>query len=168
MERSKERFSRETRRSLRLGIFLGVIIACVATQNAGSQNVQRRGYVMTEAMHREIDNRQFDSSRVESIVAGISDALTSKDMGPILDAASDEIRITDQSSNRIVKKQDLLALKSRLFNDPEMMKAVSDESRFILRSESIGINGGEFWISEDCLDTKCDQKKTQIVTINLP
>ena len=148
---------------------LAMVAAIAAPDLACAQNVQRQqSYVMSDEMRHDLDERQFDSARVERIVNGISEAASAEDLGPILDASAANIRITDASMNKVVDKKDLAAFKSRLFADGHLAAAVADESRFILRSESIGVAGGEFWLSEDCLDAECVKKKTQIVTINLP
>ena len=147
------------------------VLAVAGALMAGSvfgQNVQRQSYTMSGAMHEELDKRQFDSARIEQIVGGLSDAFLSSDVGPIIEASSAEVRITEKGLNKVMEKKDIALFKSRLLGDPTLAAAMADESRFILRSEGIGINGGEFWISEDCVDPQCTQKKTQIITINLP
>jgi hypothetical protein len=148
--------------------WISAVAALAFFTAAAAQNVQRQSYVMSEAMHQELDKRSFDSKRVEAVVNGISDALASKNIQPILDQSSAEIRITGKGTNRLVGKTEAAALAKTLFDDAALAGSVTDESQFILRSEAVGLGGGVFWISEDCLDVKCDQKKTHIVTINLP
>lgn len=148
-----------------------MLVICWAlgmTQVASAQNVERQKYVMSASMHHELDARDFNSGRIEEIVSGISQALTAKDLGPILNASSPEVRITENGMNKVVKKEQLASFQDRLFKDPALRSAVSDESQFILKSDSIGLARGTFWINEQCLNDACDQKKTLIVTINLP
>ena len=142
----------------------GILLA----QGAAAQNVQRQAYVMSPAMHHDLDEHQFDSAKVEQIVNGISNALTSDSLGGILEASSADLRITEKGSNKVVKKADLARYKDALLHNAALRDNLADESQFILRGDSVGLGGGAFWISEECLDEKCDQKKTRIVTINLP
>ena len=154
-----------------VGLVFGLasaVFPLTALREAAAQNVQRQSYVMSETMHHDLDDRQFDSARVEEIVNGISNAMTSESLGGIIDAASPEIRITDKGSNKVVKKADLAKYKDALLHNGALRATLADESQFILRADSVGLGGGTFWISEECLDEKCAQKKTRIVTINLP
>ena len=155
------------RRRMR-GSLLVIGLALGLTQAASAQNVERQRYVMSANMHHELDGRDFDSARVEQIVNGISQALDAKSLAPILEASSPEIRITENGMNKVVKKEQLASFKDRLFKDPALRGAIADESQFILKSDSIGLARGAFWIDEQCLNDACDQKKTSIVTINLP
>ncbi len=145
-----------------IGLALGM------TQIASAQNVERQNYVMSASMHQELDRREFNSGRIEQIVNGISQALNGKSLAPILDASSPQVRITQNGVNKVVKKEQLARYKDLLFKNPALRSAIADESQFILKSDSIGLARGTFWINEQCLNVACDQKKTSIITINLP
>ena len=155
------------RRLILTSVAFAVAYAPTAGDGFG-QNVQRQSYTMSSAMHQELDQRQFDSGRIEQIVVGLNDAFQSGDLGPIIDASSAEVRITDKGLNKVMEKKDIALFKSRILGDPSSASGIVDENRFILRSEAIGINGGEFWVSEECVDAECTKKKTHIITINLP
>ncbi len=149
-------------------LVLLVMAASMVGAGALAQTVERQTYVMSAKMHHDLDARQFDSHRIEQIVGGVAQALNTKSLGPILDMSAPEIRITDGNVNKVVKKQQLAAFKARLFADATLKSDVTDESQFTLKSDEVGLARGTIWIKEECLDDSCSQKKTSIITINIP
>ncbi|KMO40875.1 hypothetical protein VQ02_06760 [Methylobacterium variabile] len=152
-----------------IAAILAVLPAVPLTaSSASAQNAERRTYVLSGELRRDLDAHQFDAAQYEGAVTGIAEGLASGDLARVLDRATPTIRVTDGDRNTIVAKDRLGALGDKLLKSAGLRDDVMDDSQTIVRGDEIGLARGIFWISQACLDQACTQKKISLVTINLP
>ncbi|MFB0493658.1 hypothetical protein ABIE45_006314 [Methylobacterium sp. OAE515] len=136
--------------------------------SAKAQDVERRNYVLSSDLRRDLDAHQFDVGQYEGTVNGIAEGLASGNLAQVLDRALPTIRVTDEGKNTLIAKGKLGALGQKLLNVPGLHDDVMDDQQTIVRGDEIGLARGTFWISQACVDQACTQKKISLVTINLP
>jgi hypothetical protein len=153
-----------------LTISLAVALS-LATWNlptALAQTAQRQLYKISPGLQQDLEAHQLDSGQVESVVNAIAQGLAAGDIAPILDQATSDLRITDGSTNVVIKKEQLAQYQKKLLSVPDLGKSIIDDDQVIIKGNEVGLARGTFWIAQKCLDDACSKKKSALVTINLP
>ncbi len=146
----------------------GGLALATLTAFAFAQTAERRVYAASPELRRDLEAHDFDVGQVEGVVNGIVQGIASGDLGPILDRTAPNVRVTDGVANRVIPKTQLGAFGDRLLKTATLERAVMDESQVIVRGDEIGLAGGEIWVAQSCAAPDCSEKKSSIVTINLP
>ncbi len=144
------------------------LLLVLAAAGAAAQTAVRQTYTVSPGLRQDLEAHRFDAAQFEGAVNGIATGLASGDLGPIVDQAGPDLRITDGAVNKVVPKTELGDLGRKLLKSPHLREDVTDDSQVIVRGDEIGLARGAFWLDQACLDTACTQKKTALVTINLP
>jgi hypothetical protein len=163
-----KRSTRSTVGGLIAAILPAVLSASMSVSLAYGQNAERRTYVLSADLRRDLDAHQFDAQEYEGTVNGIAEGLASGNLAQVLDRAGPMIRVTEGARNTIIAKGQLGALGAKLMKTAGLRDDVMDDSQTIVRGDEIGLARGTFWINQACLDSACTEKKISLVTINLP
>ncbi len=166
MSMTRSKTARRT--GLSAAVLAGLAAVLLTASSASAQNAERRTYVLSGELRRDLDAHQFDAAQYEGTVNGIAAGLASGDLARVLDRATPTIRVTDGGRNTVVAKDRLGVLGDKLLKSAGLRDDVMDDSQTIVRGDEIGLARGTFWISQACVDQACTQKKILLVTINLP
>ena len=147
---------------------LGLSLLAASVTSGSPQTAERRLYAVSPSLKQDLDAHQFDAQGFEGAVNAIATGLASGDLAPILAQSAPTLRVTEGRTNKVVAKDQLGAFGTKLLKTPHLREDVTNDDQVIVRGDEVGLARGSFWLDQQCLDAACTQKKTVLVTINLP